>query len=274
MSTLPSRLRALLAVAVAILAFPLASIASADTKTSNAWGEPPPQPGCNTACRQDLERAREASNKYRDVAEALRDGFVPVSECVEGQGVHFINLTRLDDGVLHPAVPEVLLYVPDTETKGVLQLVGIEHVDLDDDGNTDTYDDPFPELYGQRFHGPMKGHDPLQAGPVHNELHVWLWSDHPDEIFAQKNPAVSCGGAAPPDATPFETSAPHPAHRGSVRYGRHSRCAAPGTAHVTKRPLNEPTARCVDPPSVSGGLLISARAERIPSFAPSPQAST
>lgn len=157
----------------------------------HSWGEPPPDRKCGSACRADLERARLASAKYRDIVVALADGFVPVSPCEEGQGVHLLNLARFD-AALSVTEPELLLYLPDSA--GRLRLVGIEHAKPDDDGDLST-DHDRPALYGRPFDGPMLGHDPLHATPAHYDLHVWLWSDHPTGIFAKHNPALSCPGA-------------------------------------------------------------------------------
>lgn len=182
-----SIVRALIVTAVA---------ATALTAPASAWADhsgasPSPDQGCDVACQRDLARARAATAKYQDVAVALAHGFVPVPHlpmCVEGQGIHFVNALRLADPVA-VAEPELLLYLPDGN--GGLRLVGIEHAKIDRDQNLAT-DDDRPELYGQQFHGPMLGHDPLHAEPKHFELHVWLWSEHPTGVFAQENPALSC----------------------------------------------------------------------------------
>lgn len=148
---------------------------------------PPPDRGCDALCRADLARAQEASAKYQDVSVALAEGFVPLSPCEDGQGIHFAHLGRAGDGTLEVTEPEVLLYLPTTD--GGLRLAGIEHFLPDADGSKET-DEDRPELYRQPFNGPMDGHGPGQ--PVHYDLHVWLWSEHPTGIFAQHNPTLHC----------------------------------------------------------------------------------
>lgn len=150
-------------------------------------GASTPDRGCDALCRADLDRAKAASAKYQDASVALADGFVPLSPCEDGQGIHFAHPGRAGDGTLDVTEPEVLLYLPTTD--GGLRLAGIEHFLPDADGRLDT-DDDRPELYRHPFDGPMPGHAPGQ--PVHFDLHVWLWSEHPTGIFAQHNPTVHC----------------------------------------------------------------------------------
>lgn len=190
-------------IAIALL-WPAFGVPVAIAHHGHSWGEPPPDRKCDAACRADLDRAREASAKYQNVSVAVAEGFVPVSPCEEGQGVHFVNHARFDEA-LSVIEPELLLYLPDNV--GRLRLVGIEHAKPDDDGDLST-DEDRPTLYGRRFNGPMLGHDPLHATPPHYDLHVWLWSDHPTGIFAQHNPTLSCPEAAHRESTTEITDDP------------------------------------------------------------------
>ena len=55
--------------------------------------------------------------------------------------------------------------------------------------------DTAPELFGHKLWGPMEGHEPLMPGAlVHYDLHVWLFRDNPEGLFAPTNPAVKCTG--------------------------------------------------------------------------------
>jgi hypothetical protein len=50
-----------------------------------------------------------------------------------------------------------------------------------------------PLLFGQRFDGPMEGHEPLlPAGLHHYDLHVWLFKPNPAGVFNAVNPHVKC----------------------------------------------------------------------------------
>lgn len=126
-----------------------------------------------TAPFQDLERAREAGYAER------------ITPCwyhgeLGGQGFHY-GRTDWIDGSVSLLEPELLMYEP--LPGGRLQLVAVEYiVPLDA-----WQDDAPPTLLGQDFH--------------RNEalglwvLHVWLWRSHPDDLFADWNPAVSCAHA-------------------------------------------------------------------------------
>ncbi len=149
--------------------------------------------------RNPLARARIATAKYHDVRRAERDGFVPVSPCVESpegaMGIHYLKPDRLDL-VLNETEPELLLYLPTDEG---LRLVAVEYmVPIFQDGVPYTGEAPpanpgtAPVLFGQTFQGPMPGHGPGE--PWHYDLHVWIWSRNPAGTFAVWNPALSCGG--------------------------------------------------------------------------------
>lgn len=161
--------------------------------------------GCNdgspTAAPMDaaaLEQAHAATARYADVAVALAEGFIQASPCesLAGQGAmghHYLNPARMD-GRLVVSEPEVLLYIPEGNR---LRLVGIEYVIPIFEGGRPFFGPgapgdpgPVPTLFGQRFNGPMAGHNP--AMPWHHDLHVWMYRENPSGYFAQYNPSVSC----------------------------------------------------------------------------------
>jgi len=144
------------------------------------------QNDCDRQCRRDLAVARAATAKYHDVNQALADGFVPAGPCVQipnvgAMGIHYINFSRVDLNA-DVSEPELLLYMPDEN--GNLRLVAVEYF------VPSTGSNPAPNLFGQTFNGPMPGHGPGE--PVHYDLHVWIWRNNPDGMFAQFNPAISC----------------------------------------------------------------------------------
>jgi hypothetical protein len=169
---------------------------------------------CSARCRRQLAIAKEATAKYRDVTEAIRDGYLPVSDCTtaadepghepeEGaMGIHFLD--REEDGnndldqILHVREPEFLLYVPDAT--GALRLVAVEYSapvlvkkEMWRGPEAPPEDvEPPPELFGRRFDGPMRGHDGLDLQPWHYDLHVWIWSRNPSGSFAKFNPSEDC----------------------------------------------------------------------------------
>lgn len=152
-------------------------------------------PGVTDAqVQQDLASLRQATVRYQDVANAVADGFVPVTGCVvngdgtAAMGLHYLNVARAMDPAINLLEPEVLLYAP---TDSGLRLVGVEYFLAV--GPTDFIPPdvpPAPVLFGQTFDGPMYGHEP--GMPSHYDLHVWLWQANPAGTFAQFNPNVSC----------------------------------------------------------------------------------
>ncbi|MBN1209970.1 MAG: hypothetical protein JXB05_34280 [Myxococcaceae bacterium] len=134
----------------------------------------------------DWAKVKEALDKYRDVAVAEQDGYIPVSPCevlpgVGGMGIHYLHPGLANDLTSDPYQPEILLYAPNNE--GVLELLGPEYFQADAGQGQ-------PSVLGQGFDGPMPGHSPDM--PVHYDLHVWLFKYNPDGLFAAWNPRASC----------------------------------------------------------------------------------
>lgn len=187
-------------VAVA-LAFAVSSLAAPPVMAQGAKKLPP-----------ELQRARDALDKYRDPVVAVRDGYWSTVGCVTfakaagkgevpsykpgGMGVHFVNFGLLGKPI-DPLKPQVLVYEPAGDK---LQLVAVEWfvpVSPEVKGR--------PQLFGQPFDGPMEGHYPLQPKVLnHYDLHVWLWKENPHGMFAPTNPNLKC----PKGTYTFEESAP------------------------------------------------------------------
>ena len=160
----------------------------------------------------ELQRAREALDKYRDPVVAVHDGYWSTVGCVSypkpagpgdvpsykpgSMGVHFVNFGLLGKP-LDPLKPQILVYEPVGEK---LQLVAAEwFVPISPEVKER------PRLFGQPFDGPMAGHHPLQPKALnHYDLHVWLWKDNPHGMFAPTNPGVKC----PKGPYTLEKSAP------------------------------------------------------------------
>jgi hypothetical protein len=141
------------------------------------------------AARDDLQRAKSATARYHSIVQAQRAGYDPgpAPECVEAgplgvMGFHWENVPLMEDAVLDPARPEILLYVK--KPNGKWQLVGLEYyIEADQVSSR-------PSLFGVPFDGPF---DPHHAGQeVHYDLHVWLWKDNPSGLFFPFNPTLDC----------------------------------------------------------------------------------
>ncbi len=171
-----------------------------------------------------LDQIREATVRYRELTEALRDGYIhdPTLMCVDaamvGQpdslgamGLHLfqprlvgIHLPqpvgkRLtgDDAELDWLKPEVLVYEPQADNS--LQLVAVEYLVFEqawkNAGHTG------PPMFGTEPFVLMKD-DPATARDeshmldTHYELHLWVHRENPNGIFQEWNPRVTCANYA------------------------------------------------------------------------------
>lgn len=157
---------ALIAVAVAFLA-----IGCDDDATS------PEQDG--------IETLRQATEQYKDVAVAMADGFEQVLPCQENPdgpgslGIPFLNQDRLDT-TIDLENPEILFYEP--QQNGDLELVGGEPVVPIE--AWDAEHDEAPTVLGRPTH---RNEDHGLYG-----LHMWVWRDNPEGVFAFWHTDVSC----------------------------------------------------------------------------------
>lgn len=159
----------------------------------------------------DIAAVRAATAKYHDVETAISAGYLNPANgtcdqiAIGAMGIHAGNPVLLNNQVLDPENPEVLLYLP---TNGGFRLVGVEWVQAVLLRNKATnavapwfapgpwdptaYDvvTPTPQMFGHVFQGPMPGHVP--GMPWHWDLHAWVWANNPNGMFAQWNPSISC----------------------------------------------------------------------------------
>jgi hypothetical protein len=138
-----------------------------------------------------IAQVREATAGYRNF-DAIGDaGYSKFLDCfvnyqVGGMGQHYVNGDLAGDAVLDPMKPEVLVYEP-TES-GDMILVALEYLMFAsqwDPGNTGR---AAPVLFDQPFHLET---DIPDTPPVW-ALHLWLWTDNPEGLFADFNPLVFC----------------------------------------------------------------------------------
>jgi hypothetical protein len=86
-----------------------------------------------------------------------------------------LNFTRILDGQIDPSTPDALIYEPHEDG---LKLVGVEFAVLDAGQDA-------PKFMGATF----QREDEFGVFG----LHVWVWRDNPNGLFAETNPRVSCG---------------------------------------------------------------------------------
>jgi hypothetical protein len=191
---------------VPVIPFPTLGVIALALLSSSAFPAAPD----SDPITPELQRVRQALDKYRDPIRAVHDGYFSTVGCVEypkpgapgqvpypagGMGVHFFNVSLM--GKLDPLQPQVLVYEP---VGGKLRLVAAEYFVPLGPGLKER-----PQLFGRPFDGPMEGHHPLMPQELkHYDLHVWLWKKNPAGLFAPTNPAVKC----PDSPYTFKETAP------------------------------------------------------------------
>ena len=133
--------------------------------------------------QEALATMRAATAKYHDIQNALNDGFafrVPCGAPGEGDepvGAIYTKPTHVRDGKIDPALPDGLIYEP---TPDGPRLVGVELLM------------PYalwPSAEPPTFVGtPFMREDEPHAFA----LHVWIWLNNPNGMFAESNPRVTC----------------------------------------------------------------------------------
>ncbi len=130
--------------------------------------------GLSSKTMWELQQARAATARYRNLENAIRDGYTNINVDVPNMGHHFMK-TSLVDGVFDIRHPEILVY-NGLET-GNPELVAVEYaVPL-------TY--PMPE----GFTGSADVWNGTSGFPLWL-VHAWVWKYNPDGVFNWTNPTV------------------------------------------------------------------------------------
>ena len=129
-----------------------------------------------------LEAAKEATRKYKDINVALADGFVQGSPDVPGEGFHYLNPARVDC-TFDPAHPEVLLYAF-LPGQTQLRLVALEYL-IPFACTPEGKDGPPPE----GFAGDLDVWGADEPVPFWT-VNAWLYFKNPDGLFTSLNPRV------------------------------------------------------------------------------------
>jgi hypothetical protein len=172
-------------------------------------------PGCSDASADEagaaLDAIRSETEKYRDVAVAIADGYErdPLDTCetaahlgqpaeLGAMGIHYLRRdllgittdeNRLDARGTHTDFlqPAALLYEPQAD--GSLVLVGLENVVSAEAWRAAGNRRP-PSFHGVGYHHHLA--DAMRVIPEHYDLHLWLYRENPDGLHAQYNRDVSC----------------------------------------------------------------------------------
>lgn len=134
-----------------------------------------------------LDELRASTAQFNNIDKAMAAGYtVPATPCwyhsgMGAMGYHYANPAFID-GQASLLAPEILVYEPNAG--GSMKFVALEYiVPIGMWGGTEP-----PELLGRSF----GRNDDLGI----YFLHVWLWRDNPEGIFADWNAKVSCKHAA------------------------------------------------------------------------------
>ena len=125
---------------------------------------------------KELEKAKRATARYKDVDNALADGYTDIDVVLPNMGRHFLKEARLD-ATFDAERPELLVYRE--EKGGRLTLVSLEYaVPL-----------KLSEKAPEGFTGGRDGWFADQKFQLWT-LHAWIWRDNPEGVFHSTNKQV------------------------------------------------------------------------------------
>ncbi|HEU0310360.1 MAG TPA: hypothetical protein VFR36_03965 [Sphingomicrobium sp.] len=175
-------------------------------------------PAIATPVEPDLAAVRAATERFRDINQALAEGYIadPMNVCdtapmmgrpaaLGAMGIHYfrpdlLGITappnpRVDGNGTHTDFnkPAILIYEPQAD--GSLELVAVENLVFIKAWEAAGHQAP-PTYLGKSFDrmedDPATKVDEAHMFEPHYDLHVWLYRDNPNGLFAQFNPNVSC----------------------------------------------------------------------------------
>ena len=162
-----------------------------------------------TRTAEQLEAARRATAKYREVRVAEADGYHAVGPDVPGMGIHYVRLHSSASRRFDVEQPDILLYEKSSSAPGSYELVGVSYLfvaDADTDGQPKN--PPFPKslaswhrhtdlcLFPDNSVKTDLSDEQCQAdGGRFTALtqwmvHAWIWKDSPAGVFSPTNPNV------------------------------------------------------------------------------------
>jgi len=122
----------------------------------------------------ELQQARSATARYRNINNAIADGYSNIAVDVENMGHHYMN-SSLVDATFDIRKPEILVY--NRNEDGSQELVAVEYAI--------PLTDPRPE----GFTGSLDVWNGESGFPLWL-VHAWVWSYNPDGVFNWTNPTV------------------------------------------------------------------------------------
>jgi len=136
----------------------------------------PNHSGLPAATLQELQQARAASARYRDIRNAIADGYSNIDVVVPNMGHHYLNMDLLD-ATFDVRKPEILVY--NKMEDGSHQLVAVEYA--------------IPLTASASAPSGFTGnHDEWDRNTGFGLwlLHAWVWEYNPAGVFHPTNPMV------------------------------------------------------------------------------------
>lgn len=130
--------------------------------------------GLSSQTTWELQQARAATAKYRNIENAIRDGYVDIAVDVEEMGHHFMK-TAIVDSRFDIREPEILVYNKNHD--GVQELVAVE------------YAIPLTNSRPEGFTGSADIWKDDSGFPFWL-VHAWVWAYNPDGAFNWTNKLV------------------------------------------------------------------------------------
>ncbi len=147
---------------------PAINVKTSDAETLNFYTGLPSQTSW------ELQQARAATARYRNIKNAIKDGYVDIAVDVEHMGHHFMK-TAIVDATFDIRQPEILVYNKNED--GTQELVAIE------------YAIPLTEPRPEGFTGSTDEWNNTSGFPLWL-LHAWVWAYNPDGVFNWTNAEV------------------------------------------------------------------------------------
>jgi hypothetical protein len=127
----------------------------------------------------ELQRARSATAKYRDINNAFRDNYQDIGLVIQNMGYHFMKAANVDS-VFDLTRPELLVYSKNED--GSFELGAVEYAVPIDPQSPNTPPNGFTGTADQW------DFNTLNTGLW--TLHAWVWKNNPDGVFNMMNPLV------------------------------------------------------------------------------------
>jgi hypothetical protein len=133
--------------------------------------------GLNAATLWELQQARAATARYRDIKNAVKDSYVDIDVVRQNMGYHFLKMDNLD-ATFDFRKPEILVY--NKMENGSMQLVAVE------------YAVPIPLSPNNAPAGFTGNNDAWKYDTDFNLwlLHAWVWYHNPEGVFNPTNSLV------------------------------------------------------------------------------------